>query len=382
MSNSIARFSQSIAQLLPPELQPGEFWLLLRSNRHSLILSQQRSNMIVNRVRLFAFLFAVLTPLWSLIDFFVFDFPLWTYLAGIRIAASAAFFGLFFLYRTPTSMLDAYRAMAVLFTIPTLFYVASHNLISEYTLSGTSAALAAGYAFLPFVLMAGLALFPLTLKENVLIAGLIIAAQLLVGYVRWTTLNWPSFAGGLWLLILISGVVALASLSQLAFMIALVRQAMHDPLTGILARRSGDALIDTLWHQSVKQHKPLCIVFFDLDHFKTINDQYGHEAGDKTLKDFSAMIQANKRAQDIFIRWGGEEFLLLLPDTSLEQARQQLQQLQNHGFGLRPDGQPLTASMGLAERTSDLAQNKQSLLELADYRMYEAKNTGRNRVIG
>lgn len=382
MPSLIARFAKSVAQLLPPELQAGEFWLLLKSSQHSLILNQQRSNMIVNRVRLFAFLFAVLTPLWSLIDFFVFEAPLSVYLALIRVVASAAFFGLFFLYRVPTRMLDAYRAMAILFTIPTLFYIASHNLISEYTLSGTSAALAAGYAFLPFVLMAGLALFPLTLKENILISGLIICAQLMVGYLRWTTLNWPSFAGGLWLLILISGVVALASLSQLAFMIALVRQAMHDPLTGVLARRSGNQLLSMLWQQAVKQQQPLSVVFFDLDHFKAINDKHGHEAGDQILCDFSATIQTSKREQDVFIRWGGEEFLLLMPNTELTGAREFLRQLQQQGFGQRPDGQPLTASMGIAERSADLLQDQQALLELADYRMYEAKNSGRNRFIG
>jgi len=382
MTDKLARLTRNVAQLLPPELQTGEFWLLLRPRRHSQILGQQRSNMIVNRVRLFAFLFAVLTPLWSMIDFFVFDSPLWIYLAGIRIIASIAFFSLFMLYRVPTSMLDAYRAMAILFTIPTLFYIASHNLISQYELSSASAALAAGYAFLPFVLMAGLALFPLTLKENILIAALIIAAQLLVGYLNWTTLNWPSFAGGLWLLILISGVVALASLSQLAFMIALVRQAMHDPLTGILARRSGKQLAQLFWRQSVKSGQPLSIAFFDLDHFKAINDRFGHDAGDKVLRDFAAMIETRQRPHDVFVRWGGEEFLLLLPNTSLEQARDLLLDLQKTGLGLRPDGEPLTASMGIAERIEDALHNEQALVELADFRMYEAKNSGRNRVVG
>ena len=90
----------------------------------------------------------------------------------------------------------------------------------------------AGYAFLPFVLMAGLTIFPLTLVENLVLASLLLLAQAFAGYLSWATLNWPSFAGAFWLLILIAGVTSLASMSQLAFMFALVRQAIRDPLTG------------------------------------------------------------------------------------------------------------------------------------------------------
>lgn len=381
MPKIFAKFTKRLTSLLPPELELQEAWLLLSSRKHSMLLNRRRAAMIVNRVRLFAFLFAVLTPMWSVIDCIVFDAPLWIYLAVIRILASVAFFGLFFLYQTPGRLLDAYRAMAFLFAIPTAFYIASHLLISEQSLDNISASLATGYAFLPFVLMAGLALFPLTLKENLFIASVILFAQALVGIMNWKTLNWPSYMGGFWLLILISAVVALACLSQLAFMIALVRQAMHDPLTGAITRGSGEELIGVFWLRSKRYDRPLSIAFFDLDHFKQINDTYGHEAGDTILGDFAKLLTENKRGTDVFLRWGGEEFLLLMPDTNLEQAKIMLNRLQAKGFGQRPDGEPLTASIGVAERQADALPTKQMLLELADQRMYQAKKQGRNRII-
>lgn len=338
--------------------------------------------MIVNRVRLFAFLFAVLTPLWGVIDFLVFDAPLWTYLALIRLVACFAFFCLFLLVQTPGRLRDAYRAMALLFAIPTAFYIASHNLLSGQSLDNITAAVATGYAFLPFVLMAGLALFPLTLQENIFVSGVIICAQGLVGIMSWATLSWPSYMGGFWLLILIAGVVALSSLSQLAFMIALVRQVMYDPLTGTISRGSGEELVTVFWQRAKRHNLPLTIVFLDLDRFKQINDNYGHEEGDRVLRDFAAILNNTKRASDMLLRWGGEEFVLVMPDTTLEQAVALVQRLQQNGFGERPDGGGLTVSMGIAELQADRAETMQALLDLADQRMYQAKKQGRNQVVG
>lgn len=114
--------------------------------------------MIVNRVRFFALLFAVLTPLWGLIDIMVFHSGLWMQLAVLRLITSLAFGALVIFYRPSGTLLNAYWAIAILFAIPTLFYVASHSLLSAYELNDISAAVASGYAFLPFLLMTGLSI--------------------------------------------------------------------------------------------------------------------------------------------------------------------------------------------------------------------------------
>ncbi|MEO6353158.1 MAG: GGDEF domain-containing protein [Burkholderiaceae bacterium] len=366
--------------LMPGELQQTELSWLASPHSHLSLLARRRATMIVNRVRLFAFLFAVLTPLWSVVDLVVFPFPLWFNLALMRLLACAAFASLLLYYRPNGDLFDAYRAMALLFAIPTVFYVASYTLLGHYQLSGISAAIGAGYAFLPFVLLAGLAIFPLTMLENLVIASPILIAQGISGSLRWATLDWPSFAGAFWLLVLITGVSTLAGMSQLAFMIALVRQAIRDPLTGVFSRSSGEEVLELQFTIASRSNAALSVAFIDLDHFKSINDKFGHEAGDKALLDMTDIVSGNLRGGDMLARWGGEEFVLIMPNTDLTQAEAALVRLRSIGFGIRPDGTPLTASIGISERSADQSTDWKALIELADQRMYLAKQGGRNRV--
>ena len=367
--------------LMPGELDRSELNWLLSPHIHLPLLARRRATMIVNRVRLFAFLFAVLTPLWSVIDFIVFPLPLWFSLAILRFAASLAFVCIVVGYRPSGQLRDAYRAMALLFAIPTAFYVASYQILSNHELAGLSAAIGTGYAFLPFVLLAGLSIFPLTFIENILIASPILLAQAISGYLRIATLDWPSFAGAFWLLTLITGVSNLAGMSQLAFMIALVRQAIRDPLTGTFSRRSGEETLEMQFTISRRSDAPLALAFIDLDHFKSVNDAFGHEAGDRVLKGASESLASQLRRGDMLVRWGGEEFLLILPNTEVEQARSVIERLRQHGLGTRPDGAPITASIGLAERKRDDCNDWLALVDTADRRMYHAKQQGRNRMI-
>ncbi|HEY0844332.1 MAG TPA: GGDEF domain-containing protein [Noviherbaspirillum sp.] len=367
--------------LMPGELTQSEMSWLVLPGQHLPLVTRRRATVIVNRVRLFAFLFAVLTPLWSVVDFVVFPFPLWINLAGMRIVAALAFASLLLYYRPNGNLFDAYRAMALLFVIPTTFYVASHTILSHYQLSGLSAAIGAGYAFLPFVLLAGLSIFPLTLVESLTISSPILLAQAVSGYLRWPVLDWPSFAGAFWLLLLITGVATMAGMSQLAFMLALVRQAIRDPLTGVFSRRSGEEVMELQFTVAVRSDAPLSLAFFDIDHFKQVNDRFGHEAGDKVLTDVTAMVGQNLRRGDTLARWGGEEFVLIMPNTSLSQAHAALMRLREIGFGWRPDQTPLTASIGIAERTADQAADWKALVDMADQRMYRAKKNGRDRIV-
>lgn len=380
MPRVLGFITRCLVSFLPNELKVNELGKLLSPRRHSMLFSRHRATMIVNRVRLFAMLFAILTPLWGIVDVLVFSSPLWIKLALLRLVASAAFAALLLYYRPTGSLFDAYRAMAILFIIPTLFYIASHSLLAHNQLSSLSSAVATGYAFLPFVLMAGLAIFPLSLAENMLFASILLIAQALAGYLNWSTVNWPSFAGGFWLLILIAGVTALASASQLAFMVALVRKAIHDPLTGTFSRDGGKEILNIQWAAAQRNQHPLALAFIDLDHFKMVNDSFGHEAGDQVLCAFAGELGKSLRSSDSLLRWGGEEFVIIMPNTGLEQAQLAMQRMQKNGFGTRPDGTPLTASIGLVEYSEDQVLSPKQLLALADKRMYQAKQAGRNQI--
>lgn len=372
---------QRLGSLLQGELTLSEANFLVSPHMHLPLLTRRRATMIVNRVRLFALLFAVLTPLWSVIDLVVFPFPLWIKLAGMRTMASAAFISLLLNYKSNGNLLNAYRAMALLFAIPTVFYITSYTVLKQYELTGFSAAIGAGYGFLPFVLLAGLAIFPLTLVEGLVIASPILLTQGIAGSLNLATLDWPSFVGAFWLLVLITGIATLASMSQLSFMIALVHQAIRDPLTGIFSRQSGEELLELQFLNASRNGSALSIAFIDLDHFKSINDKFGHEAGDQALLDMSQIVGANLRGGDVLARWGGEEFLLIMPNADLNHAQAALLRMRNIGFGLRPDGTPLTASIGVAELKADQLGDWKALVGLADQRMYLAKQSGRNQVI-
>ncbi len=368
-----------LAGLMPGELKKSELPWLALPQRHPALLARRRASMLINRVRLIALLFAILTPLWSVVDILVFPAPLWAALAVMRLLACAAFSWLLVSYRPSGKLLSAYRAMAFLFAIPTVFFVASQALLGAHHLSGISAAIGAGYAFLPFILLAGLSIFPLTVLENAVIASPILLAQAIAGYLNWETLNWPSFAGAFWLLALIAGVSALAGMSQLTFMIVLVHQAIRDPLTGGFSRRSGEEILDLQFSNARRGKIPLSVAFFDLDHFKSINDHFGHEAGDELLIATTECISHTLRRGDTLARWGGEEFLLIMPNTTLDQAVATVCRLREEGLGRRPDGDPVTASIGIAERNIDGVDNWKALVDKADQRMYRAKQNGRDR---
>lgn len=356
-------------------------WLLFSRDQVSL-LEKRRTTVIVSRVRIVAALFALLTPLWIIVDIAAFPYEVWLPLVIARIAATVAFGLITLLSNRMHSMRDAYRILGLLFLVPTVFFLFSYQHMAQFELHGIQQAFSTGYAFLPFVMLAGLSIFPLTLLENLAFISPLLIMQGISGAMRLKVLDWPTFAASFWLMLLIAGVSILAGLSQLAFIIVMVREAIRDRMTGCFSRISGEELLELQFNLAQRSNTPFTVVFIDLDHFKQVNDNFGHEVGDKVLQSAAKAMQNQLRTGDILIRWGGEEFVLILPNTAPATACVALQRVRRAGFGLRPDGVAVTASMGMAELANDTAANWQQLVEQADARMYEAKQSGRDRIIG
>lgn len=377
LGSAVLRWVQNLLH----ELQHGELVWLLSPTQHMSLLANRRAAMIISRVRLWATLFAILTPLWIVVDLVVFKWPMWGILAGSRVLASLAFAALALSVKRDGHMAHAYSALILLFAIPTGFFIATYPFVAPFSMQGLAGSVALGYTFLPFLVLAGLGIFPLTLVE-----GVLFSLPALVG--TWMATVWLcdcagqyNLLGMYWLLILIAGVATICGMSQLGFTIALVRQAVRDVLTNAFTRASGVELLDIQYILAVRNGAPLTVAFVDLDDFKQINDQHGHEAGDEALRQASSQIRAHARMGDMLVRWGGEEFVLVFPNTDIANARMALDRLHKAGLGLRPNGEPLTASIGLAERLKDGQEDWQGLIALADRRMYEAKRTGKNRVV-
>ncbi len=167
---------------------------------------------------------------------------------------------------------------------------------------------------------------------------------------------------------------------------ALELLANHDPLSGCLNRRAFFALGQALFERATFDGSPLVCVMADIDHFKRINDTWGHAVGDQAIQRFAALLRQQVRPGDLLGRYGGEEFCLVLPGADAERGRRLAEMLRkavagNNGEGLDPGPQlAMSASFGVAvidPEVSDLA----GLVDLADRAMYVAKKSGRNRVL-
>ncbi|HEX8988598.1 MAG TPA: diguanylate cyclase [Rhodocyclaceae bacterium] len=348
---------------------------------HLSLLAKRRAAVILTRVRLVAGLFAVLTPLWIVIDMAVFPPEVWHGLAWARLAASVGFAAIVVGRWDRDARGAVYRALGALLAVPSAFFLFSFAHISAFELTGLQKAVGAGYTFLPFVMLAGLSIFPLTLIECAAFALPMLAMPLIGAAMTGPELDLPSLGVTIWLLLLIVSVSALAGLSQLGFMIVFIREAIRDNMTGCFTRNSGEELLDLQFILASRINAPLALAFIDLDHFKQVNDSFGHEAGDQVLRNATTQLRRNLRAGDILARWGGEEFVLIMPNSTMQQASQGLLRVYERGLGLAPDGRPITASIGVAERVADGAKDWNELVEIADARMYEAKQAGRNRIV-
>jgi diguanylate cyclase (GGDEF)-like protein/PAS domain S-box-containing protein len=156
--------------------------------------------------------------------------------------------------------------------------------------------------------------------------------------------------------------------------------AQHDQLTQLYNRRAFDKQFTLLFTKSSIADEPLCVIMADIDHFKNINDRYGHLRGDEVLKAVAKILIDNTRLKDICARWGGEEFVLVLPSTSLHQAIEIAERIRINIESLQhPDNMHITSSFGIGQKQSGEKMN--AFLERVDRNLYRAKQEGRNRLI-
>ena len=161
-------------------------------------------------------------------------------------------------------------------------------------------------------------------------------------------------------------------------------QARHDPLTGAYNRRAFDEFASKEWSRTIRHNYPFSVFTVDIDHFKKFNDQHGHQTGDATLIQVSRSAQAALRLDDIWCRYGGEEFVAILPNTQLEQAIAVAERLRIavEKVIITTPGRLLnvSVSIGVAERTSTHTSWAE-VLAASDSALYKAKAGGRNRVV-
>lgn len=161
--------------------------------------------------------------------------------------------------------------------------------------------------------------------------------------------------------------------------------AQHDELTGLFNRRYFREAIDKEISRAIRHKHPFSLIFLDIDFFKQYNDSHGHPAGDKALRMLAMILRNRARKSDLVVRYGGEEFVLLLPETDADGARRLADIIRRSveaypfpGRSSQPDGK-LTISLGIASCPHD-GRDADTLIERADKALYDAKHTGRNTV--
>ena len=161
--------------------------------------------------------------------------------------------------------------------------------------------------------------------------------------------------------------------------------SLTDGLTGVENRRSLEERLKEQWSHSIRLHEPMSVVMCDIDKFKAVNDTYGHQAGDAVLKEIARLLKDEAREIDRVGRYGGEEFLMILPGTVLDAAvtfaERLREKVENHTFSYEGGTLRRTISCGVAAAPHPKVKDQEALVRAADDALYVAKETGRNRVV-
>jgi diguanylate cyclase (GGDEF)-like protein len=164
----------------------------------------------------------------------------------------------------------------------------------------------------------------------------------------------------------------------------LERMAIEDSLTGLFNRRYLDARLQEEFERSRRYRRPFSVAMADIDRFKEINDRNTHQVGDEVLRRLSGLLRAEIRAVDVIARYGGDEFVIVFPETGESTAiavcEKIRQSVEHENWDVVAEGLCVTMSVGVSG--SGAAESAEGVIHAADKRLYAAKNAGRNRVVG
>lgn len=361
-------------------LQRSSLEDLASANGHSSDFCHSRAEYIYMRVRLLAYAFALLALLWIPVDLLFLEDDVFATILGLRLAFSGLFLLLAQWRTAPHDLTRARLRMGAFMLIPALFYVASRSALGGGL---PEHGVLVGYTFLPYLMVSLMAIFPLTLAEGVGFA-LVMGVTVLATEGFYGTLFTLATLGEVWLLVLLAGIAVWAQLAQIHMLLRLYREATRDALTGLVNRRALTHSLNLELTKAADSGRVLSVLLFDLDLFKRINDQYGHLTGDAVLQGFARVLMEELPEPELIGRYGGEEFLAILPACDREAARGQAERIRKacHNASVRTADDRLvhfTASVGVAQWRSP--ESGEALLGRVDQGLYQAKESGRDMVV-
>jgi len=361
---------------------PDSVWTkladILSTRNHSSHYSSSRAEQIGARLRILSAVLAVLLVAWIPVDYFVVPADVFWKLAASRGLAAVLLVGLSTMDPRIHKLKEAYLRLGGLILILVVFYAAARLAVDDLVTAGVLT----GYTFIPFILVTLQAIFPLVILEAMMFSAPVLIMGVGIEILTRQHLD-LSLLGDIWLLGSLIFLAWWIQAAQLNTLLRLYRQATRDPLTGLFNRR---VLMERM-HDEVRRAEryrhPMAVLIMDLDRFKRVNDRHGHLAGDAVLEVFADTAQGVLRNTDLMGRYGGEEFLAILPETNIKLASEAAERIRaacHDAEACSPEGEriPFTTSVGVAEWAP--AEDVAALLGRVDDALFAAKAAGRDQV--
>ena len=360
-------------------LENNPFIDIVSARYHSTDFKQTRINYICGRLWLMCWFFAVSVPLFSFFDFAILPKPQALNILYARFVLSASLLCGIYLLRQQPSLTTIKGVMLIAFLMPILFY-----LYTMQNLSGLAQPnIPMVYAMMPYLTLAMLGLFPLTILGGLALLLVMFIPFISFEIAQFDSSIWP-LINSVWMFCLFAGISLWLQASQLSMLMKLYRESTVDPLTKLINRRVLMRMAEKEQSQSRKSGMPFSIIMFDLDKFKRINDNYGHHVGDEVLIMTANVMKSVLNKKNIAARFGGEEFVVVLPSTLLDEAihiaEQIRNQLKSQSVALAT-GELLhvSASLGVAQHKPE--ESVEQLFNRVDELLYAAKGGGRDLVV-
>ena len=241
----------------------------------------------------------------SIYYFYTFDYAQATAILISRLVLSASLLAMAYFIKKCCSALLIEKVVALSFFLPSLFYLASMMTFDSFN------DVPFIFSMLPYLILAMVGLFPLTIRGSLILIAFIFFPFAIVQSLFYQGYVWSLF-NNMWLFFLFAGISLWLQIAQLSMLMYPYRESTVDPLTKLINRRALLRSIEHLKSEAIK----FSVIMFDLDRFKRISDTFGHIFGDKVLKEAASVLSNSVRSTDIVSRYGGEEFLIVLPDKS------------------------------------------------------------------
>jgi diguanylate cyclase (GGDEF)-like protein len=347
---------------------------LMSTQNHSDDFITTRTSYITTRLWFMCMFFSLSVPVFSFFDFIFLPNKEAIYLLSARIVLSISLLMLAQALKVWPLVRTVRVVMPLAFLLPMLFFIASMLIIKSIPAELVPSI----FSMMPYFILAMLGLFPLTISGGFFVIFCIFTPFVIYNLVLVKQPFWLFF-NDVWLFMLFAGISLWLQIGQLSMLMKLYRESTIDPLTKLINRR----VLLRLAKRSHEYHEVYSVVMFDLDRFKRVNDNYGHATGDKVLVAVAKVIQKELRTTDIIARFGGEEFVAILPKTELNEANIIASRVAiaiSQQVIILANGNELsvTASVGVTQRKQE--ENLDDTLKRADDFLYFAKKNGRDRV--